>query len=46
MKSQAYKNQLNEKNQYRQKGKERIGYIEEGESSKQGAQKNQRPTCN
>ena len=26
--------------------KEEIGYIEEGESSKQGAQKNQRPTCN
>ena len=31
---------------YRQKGKEGIGYKEEGESSKQGAQKNQQPTCN
>ena len=28
------------------KGKERIGYKEEGESSKQGAQKNQRPIFN
>ena len=46
MKSQAYKNQLNEKNQYKQKGKVGIIYIEEGESSKQGVQKNQRPTCN
>ena len=46
MKSQADMNQLNEKNIYRQKGKSRIGYKEEGESSKQGAQKNQRPTCN
>ena len=33
-------------NLYRQKGKVGIGYIEEGESSKQGAQRNQRPTCN
>ena len=38
-------NQLNEKTHYRQKGKVGIGYTEEGESSKQGAQKNQRPTC-
>ena len=38
-------NQLNEKNQYRQKGKAGIGYTYEGESSKQGAQKNQ-STCN
>ena len=37
--------QLNEKSHYRQKGKERNGYIEEGESSKQGSQKNQRHTC-
>ena len=46
MKSQANMNQLNEKNLFRQKGKEGIGYKEEGESSKQGAQKNQRPTWN
>ena len=46
MKSQADMNQLNEQNIYRQKGKEGIGYKEEGESSKQGAQRNQRPTCN
>ena len=46
MKSQADMNQLNELNHFRQKGKVGIGYIEEGESSKQGAQKNQRPTCN
>ena len=46
MKSQAYMNQLNEKSQYRQKGNTWIGYIEEGESSKKGAQKNQRPTYN
>ena len=46
MKSQTDLNQLNEKNLYRKKGKARIGYKEEGESSKQGAQKNQRPTCN
>ena len=46
MKSQEDMNQLNVQNLYRQKGKERIGYKEEGESSKKGAQKNQRPTCN
>ena len=46
MKSQADMNQLNEKNLYRQKGKVGIGYKEEGESSKQGAQQNQRPTYN
>ena len=45
MKSQAKMDQLNKKIQYRQKGKVGIGYIEEGESSKKGAQKNQRPTC-
>ena len=39
-------NQLNEKNLYRKKGKLGFGYKEEGESSKQGAQRNQRPTCN
>ena len=46
MKSQEDMNQLNEKNLYRQKGKEGIRYKEEGKSSKKGAQKNQRPTCN
>ena len=49
MKSQAYMkqlNQLNEGNLYRKKGKARLGYKDEGESSKQGAQKNQRPTRN
>ena len=46
MKSQADMNQLNEQDLYRQKGKERIGCNEEGESFKQGAQKNQIPTCN
>ena len=45
VKFQANMNQLNEKSHYRQKGKAGIGYIEEGESSKKGAQKNQRPTC-
>ena len=45
MKSQANMDQLNEQIQYRQKGKVGIRYIEEGESSKKGAQKNQRPTC-
>lgn len=39
-------NQLHEKSQYIQKGKVGIGYTKEDESSKQGAQKNQRPTCN
>ena len=38
-------NQLNEKIYYRQKGKVGIRYIEESESSNQGAQKNQRLTC-
>ena len=46
MKSQLDMNQLNEKSQYIQKYKAGIGYTEEGESSKQGAQKNQRHTCN
>ena len=44
MKSQEDINQLNDKSHYRKKGKVGIGYIEEGESSKQGTQKNQRPT--
>ena len=39
-------NQQNEKNHYKKKGKARLGYKEEGESSKQGAQQNLRPTCN
>ena len=46
MKSQVDMNQLNEQNLYRKKGKVGLEYKEEGESSKQGAQKNQRPTCN
>lgn len=44
MKSQESMNQLNEKTQYRHKGKGGLGYIEEGESSQQGAEKNKRPT--
>ena len=40
LKSQEDMNQLNEKNLYRKKGKVRIGYKQEGETSKQGAQKN------
>ena len=43
-KSQVDMNQLNEQNLYRQKGKVGIGYIE-GESSREGAQRNQKPTC-
>ena len=46
MKSQAYMNQLNEKNIYREKGKVGFGYKEEGQSSKKGAKWNQKPTCN
>ena len=49
MKSQVDMNQLNQKNEqnlHSKKGKVGLGYEEEGESSKQGAQKNQRPTCN
>ena len=46
MKSQADMNQLNDKNLYRQKGKVGIGYKEEGESSKQGDQKNKRLAIN
>ena len=44
MKSQADMNQLHEQTLHRKKGKEGIGYKEEGKSSKQGAQKNPRPT--
>ena len=46
MKSQAEMNQLNDQSHQRQKGTIGLGYIEESESSEQGAQKNQRPTCN
>ena len=38
-------NQQNEQNLHRQKGKVGLGYNEEeGESSKQGARRNQKPT--
>ena len=46
MRSQESMNQLNEQSQQRHKGKAKIGYTEEGESSQQGAQNNQRTTCN
>ena len=49
MKSQIDMTQLNqqsEKNFHKQKGKTGLGYKEEGETSKQGAQRNQRPICN
>ena len=50
MKSQVDMNQLNQKNEknlQRQKGKAGLGYNEEeGESSKQGAKRNKKPTCN
>ena len=46
MKSQVDMNQLNNQSLSRQQGKEGIRYTKEGESSKEGAQKNQRPTCN
>ena len=40
-------NQKNEQNIHRKKGKVGLGYNEkEGESSKQGAKRNQKPTCN
>ena len=42
MKSQVDMNQLNQQNEqnlHRQKGKARLGYKEEGESSKQGPQR-------
>ena len=45
MKSQADMNQLNqrnEKNLHKKKGKVRLGYKDEGESSKQGAQRNKK----
>ena len=46
LKYQEDMNQMNEKSQYRYKGKAGLGYTEEGESSKKGSQKNQRPTYN
>ena len=49
MKSQADMNQLNQQNEqslHREKGKVGLGYEEKGESSKQGAKRNQIPTCN
>ena len=49
MKSQVDMNQLNQQNEqnfHRQKGKARLGYEEEGESSRQGSKRNQKPTCN
>ncbi|GLJ18179.1 hypothetical protein SUGI_0321240 [Cryptomeria japonica] len=46
MKSQTDLDQLNEQNLHKQKGKAGLGYNEEGESSEQGSQRNQRPTCN
>ena len=50
LKSQEDMNQLNQQNEHnlhRKKWKARLGYNEEeGESSKQGATRNQRPTCN
>ena len=50
LKSQEDMNQLNQKNEknlYRQKGKVGLGYNEEeDEYSKQGAKRNQKPTCN
>ena len=39
MKYQESINYLNDKSEYRHKGKDRLGYTEEGESSQQGAQK-------
>ena len=47
MKSQADMNQLNqqnEKNLHKKKVKAILGYEEEGESSKKGAKRNQKPT--
>ncbi|GLJ49406.1 hypothetical protein SUGI_1045760 [Cryptomeria japonica] len=46
MKTQTDLDQLNEQNLHKQKGKAGLGYNEEGESSEQGSQRNQRPTCN
>ena len=50
IKSQEDVNHLNQKNKqnfHTQKGKAGLGYNEEkGESSKQGAKRNQKPTCN
>ncbi|GLJ15942.1 hypothetical protein SUGI_0263460 [Cryptomeria japonica] len=46
MKSQTDLDQSNEQNLHKQKGNAGLGYNEEGESSEQGSQRNQRPTCN
>ena len=50
LKSQEDMNQLNQQNEqnlHRKKGKVGLGYNEEeGESSKKGAKRNQKPTCN
>lgn len=45
IKSHEIMNQLNEQSQFRHKGKDGIRYLEEGESSQQGAKKSKRPTC-
>ena len=45
MKSQESMNELDRQVQSRHKGTTSLGYIDEGESSQQGAQKNKRPTC-
>ena len=37
---------MNQQNLHSKKGKAGLGYKDEGESSKQGAQRNQKPTCN
>ena len=46
IKSQQNMNQLHEQNLHKKKWKEGLGYKDESESSKQGAQRNQKPTCN
>ena len=50
VKSQEDMNQLNQQNEqnlHRQKGKVGLGYNEEeGETLKQGAKRNKKPTCN
>ena len=39
-------NQLTNQTQFKNHVKTRLGYIEQGESSQQGAKKNKKPTCN
>ena len=46
MNSPESMNQLTKISQKRQKGKARLGYIKQGESSQQGSQNNKRPTRN